>query len=1027
MPLPIRIGSKLVVVASVLIGVVACGQARSTINDHEKPVEPGQTSFISKVPYSERSYADDGGLDSVGSESGSGGSSASGGGNSAPSAPGKDDGVDDPARLIAEADIIKVQGDTLFALSRYSGLSLIDVGNPASLKLIGNHRTSATPFEMYVEGDRAYVMYNGWGEYSADDSGSWNWKITSRIQALDVSNPESIVVIGEHDVPGEVVDSRKVGEILYLVTYENGYCWQCETLINTRVTSFDVSIPTAFALIDELRLTDSTDYGGKRSIAVTEDRIYVSGRDWSGKDTGVIDVVDISDPSGDLERGAEVTIAGPIDSRWQIDEFDGILRVISQPGGWGSAVPPVVETFAVVSSDELPKLASLDMVLPPNEFLRSVRFDGSRAYAITMEQKDPLFTFDLSDPAAPKQMGELVIPGWVYHMEPRGDRVYALGFDDAENGGALHVSLFDVSNLSEPTQLARVNFGGTWASFSEDQDRIHKAFNIMADQGLILVPFSGWDYTAASSGECSPGTYLSGIQLIDMSTDTLALRGLAPQVGEARRGFLVDGTLFGVSDNSVQTFDIQDRDAPRALDTLETARNISQIRVMGDSMLRFGSDWWTGRTKLDFTSLDAVDAAEPLGEINLSEFAPDESSCGKGAYWDGQVLVQGDYAYVPRRSYDYSSTDGTYRQGLALYVIDLSDRSAPQVVGTVSVRSTTDSESFSQVIKTDNALLIGRYSGYYSYSPDGTPSTPTFSYDVYSLANPAKPSFASNIVVPDALAHGGYGYNVTGCMIDVGWGWYGGSGAGQTLVSKDMLASQHQEPLNDATGRVRYFLDRIDVSDPAKPKLLEKVNIPGGIIDFDSASGRVVTLDYLESSIPGTSWEDCRAQLGDFASFTFDPTQNRCVNYRRALNTLTVEDDQATLVDSILVDSAEIQASSIAVTKNRVFAHYGAYGGTSQPNVQVFAVGASGEELGELERLGGVNLTGTGWAYLVARGERAFLSESGLFTVIDGRDGDNLKATRHEMNGYTCQSLEVAENAAYCALSYQGVAAFPLD
>jgi uncharacterized secreted protein with C-terminal beta-propeller domain len=64
-------------------------------------------------------------------------------------------------------------------------------------------------------------------------------------------------------------------------------------------------------------------------------------------------------------------------------------------------------------------LGSTAMHIPANESLRSVRFDGPRGYAITAEQMDPLFTLDLSDPTEPKQVGELEMPGWVYHGSPR--------------------------------------------------------------------------------------------------------------------------------------------------------------------------------------------------------------------------------------------------------------------------------------------------------------------------------------------------------------------------------------------------------------------------------------------------------------------------------------------------------------------------------------------------------------------------------------------------------------------------------
>jgi hypothetical protein len=119
------------------------------------------------------------------------------------------------------------------------------------------------------------------------------------------------------------------------------------------------------------------------------------------------------------------------------------------------------------------------------EMLQSVRFDGSRGYAVTFERTDPLFTLDLSNPAQPRQAGELEMPGWLYHMEPRGDRLLGLGFDQGNAEGAITVSLFDVGDLAKPTMIDRVNFGGDWGSLPEDQDRIHKAFNILDDQGLV--------------------------------------------------------------------------------------------------------------------------------------------------------------------------------------------------------------------------------------------------------------------------------------------------------------------------------------------------------------------------------------------------------------------------------------------------------------------------------------------------------------------------------------------------------------
>ncbi len=196
--------------------------------------------------------------------------------------PDSDGGEEEPERLISEADIIKLDG-TSCTLSLATPASVIDVSDPGHLVLLGGHKTSAIPFEMYVEGDRAYVMYNGWGRYTKSTTTA-----TGAGRALRASRHSTsrirlqVAVIGKHDMPGDLSDSRKVGDVLYLVTFENGYCYQCDDSMNTRVTSFNVANPDAFQLVDETRLVDANGYWGQRSITVTTDRIYVSGMDWGG-------------------------------------------------------------------------------------------------------------------------------------------------------------------------------------------------------------------------------------------------------------------------------------------------------------------------------------------------------------------------------------------------------------------------------------------------------------------------------------------------------------------------------------------------------------------------------------------------------------------------------------------------------------------------------------------------------------------------------------------------------------------------
>src|SRR5262249_39776029 len=93
--------------------------------------------------------------------SGSSSSSGSGGGSgqsTPPSTapPGVGTRPSDAARAIEEADIVKLEGRLLFALSRYGGLSVVDASNRDNLRLVGRHRTRGVPFEMYVRDQRGY-------------------------------------------------------------------------------------------------------------------------------------------------------------------------------------------------------------------------------------------------------------------------------------------------------------------------------------------------------------------------------------------------------------------------------------------------------------------------------------------------------------------------------------------------------------------------------------------------------------------------------------------------------------------------------------------------------------------------------------------------------------------------------------------------------------------------------------------------------------------------------------------------------
>ena len=65
--------------------------------------------------------------------------------------------------------------------------------------------------------------------------------------------------------------------------------------------------------------------------------------------------------------------------------------------------------------------------LAKGEKMYSARFVGDRAYLVTYKNIDPLYSIDLSDPANPKALGALKIPGYSTYLQPY-DENHIIGF-----------------------------------------------------------------------------------------------------------------------------------------------------------------------------------------------------------------------------------------------------------------------------------------------------------------------------------------------------------------------------------------------------------------------------------------------------------------------------------------------------------------------------------------------------------------------------------------------------------------------
>ena len=80
----------------------------------------------------------------------------------------------------------------------------------------------------------------------------------------------------------------------------------------------------------------------------------------------------------------------------------------------------------------------------------------------------------------------------------------------------------------------------------------------------------------------------------------------------------------------------------------------------------------------------------------------------------------------------------------------------------------------------------------------------------------------------------------------------------EAQVSGNVLALTHYQSLQGTDGQWygSYWLDRIDISAPTAPKLLDQTNIPGWLVGLSADSNNAVTLDWQLQA--GTKPEDSK-------------------------------------------------------------------------------------------------------------------------------------------------------------------------
>lgn len=518
------------------------------------------------------------------------------GDSAAPTVPGQPGAAEAAAREIEEADVVKVVGTKVYALNRLKGLFIIDVTNPDAPAILGSLDLRGRGVEMYVVGSQVlailsadyYLPYVDGGPVvglaaSPETAPQPPGFDGSQLAIIDVSNPASPALQGKINLVGYANESRRVGSIIYivgrsLVPYQYDAMQGDSHVDEGFVASINVADPANIVPVQR-----ETFAGEGLELHVSEHLLLAASRfyDFQSSQTSTrVQAVDISDPAGAIQLRGTVDVPGYIRNRFYMDDFEDVLRIATESWGFGFQEVRLF-TYDISDLDNIALMGQVDVI--QGESLEAVRFDGPTGYLVTFLQVDPLFVMDLSDPANPVVAGHLEVPGFSTHIEPRGQRLIAVGIDDTD-GRRPAVAYYDVADPANPSQLARVILGPPGSFTESEANYDEKAFKVVDELGLIAIPFQhvafdgvpgdvpssppsgGADIaiSSASSPKCT-----SAVQLVDFSDTALAQRGWFEHEGKVERVGVVGSRVFALSQAGFQTVDITDRDAPAKLGEVE--------------------------------------------------------------------------------------------------------------------------------------------------------------------------------------------------------------------------------------------------------------------------------------------------------------------------------------------------------------------------------------------------------------------------------------------------------------------------
>jgi uncharacterized secreted protein with C-terminal beta-propeller domain len=498
---------------------------------------------------------------------------------------------------VDEADIVKTDGDYLYVATNnnYYSASQNNVyivkADPQDSRVIakislGNNTYVAGLFlsqdsnRLVVIGSQ-YQFYAYDGAARAEDIMIYPYysNVNTFLCVYDVSEKAIPVLAQNLTLSGSYFNSRMIGNYVYTVVsqptylvnndvvlpqvYENA---EASAIEPTRIYYADtVDTYFTFTTFIGLNIMDTAQeptnmtvmMGGTSNMYVSLGNIYVTYPTWS-EQGDYTSIYRVRVNGSELAFEAKGSVLGHVLNQYSMDEYNGYFRLATT-----SQKNQTQQNNVYVLNMDLNITGKLEN-LAKDERIYSARFMGDKCYLVTFRQIDPFFVLDMSKPAEPKVAGELKIPGYSSYLHPYDENhVIGLGKENSN----VKLSLFDVSNVNNPTEVAKYIVEGDYTN----SEALHepKAFLFDKEKELLVIPISRTNYgviddTKGGESTAMQGGFWEGAYIFKSTATGFTLRGnITHQENtssqyygydynmQVQRALYIDNTLYTVSNGKV--------------------------------------------------------------------------------------------------------------------------------------------------------------------------------------------------------------------------------------------------------------------------------------------------------------------------------------------------------------------------------------------------------------------------------------------------------------------------------------------